>query len=68
MRGIKMTRSGGFPIEIETQISKIITHTVPGQKSWTAGCFLKQNYPKACRIWLLPYQRQFRKEIFIEAK
>ena len=23
-----------------------LVYTVPGQKSWTAGCFLKQNYPK----------------------
>ena len=25
---------------------KVFGCTVPGHKSWTAGCFLKQNYPK----------------------
>ena len=35
------------------------------QNCWVG---LRRPNKKARRIWLLPYQRQFRKEIFIEAK
>ena len=41
----KWTLIGGFTIEIETKLASFL-HTVPGHKSWTASCFLKQNYPK----------------------